>query len=146
MARRPPVSNSDLYKIATYLARPEIETEIHAELPHGHRKRFEKEYRDATKGHSLPRISRKGPYYVWPEGANKYGRELRIYFKRVPPEPPPIKTLYTDFGKWFARQSCFRINHSNLVMQLFECGFILGPNKDNQQRIEEFMRQKFPVK
>ena len=145
MPRRPKVSDSDLYEIATYLMREEIETEIHAELPHGHREEFEAEYKDATKDYPLPRASKKVPYYVWPAGANKYGRELRIYFKRVPPEPTPIRNLYTDFGKWYARKGCYRINHSNLVMQLFECGFVLGMNKDNQRRIKRFMRHRFPV-
>ena len=55
---------------------------------------------------------------------------------------PPIQGLYTDQGKW---KDKYRINHSNLVMQLFECGFVLGDNSANQERIEAFMRRRFPV-
>jgi len=60
----------------------------------------------------------------------------------VAPEPPPIQGLYTDTDKWRAG---YRINHSNLVMQLFECGFVLGMNNTNGRRIQQFMSQKFPV-
>lgn len=53
-----------------------------------------------------------------------------------------IQDLYTDQGNW---KNKYRINHSNLVMQLFECGFVLGDNLTNQERIEAFMRRRFPV-
>ena len=53
-----------------------------------------------------------------------------------------IQDLYADQGKW---KDKYRINHSNLVMQLFECGFVLGDNSANQERIEVFMRRRFPV-
>lgn len=142
MARKPMVGREELYEIATYLARPETRTEIHAEIPYDHRARFEQEYHDATEGYPLPQNGGREPYYVWPMGTDKRGRELRIYFMRMPPEPPPIERLYTDNDQW---RDGFRINHSNLVMQLFECGFVLGMNNENGDRIEEFMRMRFPV-
>ena len=144
MARRPRVGDNELFEIATYLAVPETMTEIHAELPARHRAAFEREYAAASNNYPLPEADQQ-PYYVWPEGTNKQGRELRIYFARVPPEPPPIHRLYTDYGKWFARLNRYRINHSNLVMQLVECGFVLGMNNENSDRIAEFMRLRFPV-
>ena len=146
MARRPALTEDQLYEVATYLVMPGARTEIHAELPAKHRTKFEAEYATATNGHPLPNNSDRYPYYVWPAGTNKQGRELRIYFARVPPEPPPIKRLYTDCGKWYARRGLYRINHSNLVMQLFECGFVLGTNTNNANRINTFMQQRFPVK
>ena len=142
MAGRPPVDDDTLYEIAVYLVIPEAMTEIHAELPSRHREQFESEYREATQL-DVPTISSRLPYYVWPEGTNKRGRQLRIYFARIPPEPPPIRMLYTDFGKWHARQNRYRINHSKLVMQLFECGFVLGASQ-NPERIREFMERRFP--
>ncbi len=145
MARRPRVPDGDLYEIATYLARPETKTEIHAELPERHSEKFESEYAAATKAYPLPGSRSSHPYYVWPKGTNKQGRELRIYFSRVSPEPPPIRNLYTDYGKWQARRAQYRINHSNLVMQLFECGFVLGMNTGHEQRITDFMKVRFPV-
>ena len=145
MRRRTELPDNMLFEVATYLSRPEAQTEIHAELPARHRDTFEEEYRNATNDYLLPNPTKKGPYYVWPKGTNKQGRELRIYFARVPPEPPSIRDLYTDFGKWYAKRQSYRINHSNLVMQLFKCGFLLGSNTNNSHRISEFMSRRFPV-
>ena len=145
MARQPLVAENDLFLIATYLADPGANTEIHAELPVDHRAEFEEEYNTATNNYPLPEYSDRYPYYVLPPETDKRGRELRIYFTRVPPEPPLIMDLPTDYGAWFARGHCHRINHSNLVMQLFDCGFVLGTNHDKAERIAEFMRQRFPV-
>lgn len=146
MARRPKFGDEQLYVIATYLSRPAAKAEIHAELPAEHRKAFEAEYAAVTNGYPLPTNIGRQPYYVWPKGTNKQGRELRVYFARVAPEPPSIRDIYTDYGKWYARNSLYRINHSNLVMQLFECGFLLGLNTGNGARIDTFMQQRFPVK
>lgn len=143
MSRKPKVGDNALYEIATYLARPETKTEIHAELHPKARAAFDAEYAAATNGYPLPNKSDHEPYYVWRSGVNKYGRQLRIYFIRTPPEPPPIQGLYTDRNKW---RDGYRINHSNLVMQLFECGFVLGVNNQNGARINAFMRRRFPVK
>lgn len=143
---RPPLSDDQLFEVATYLAKPETNVEFHAELHPNVKLNFEADYHAATDGYPLPvpTSSSRGPYYVWDPDVNKYGRQLRIYFERVPPEPPSIRQLYTDFGKWFARKNCYRINHSKLVMQLFECGFVLGSSQD-EQRITQFMRRRFPV-
>ena len=146
MARRPRLGEDQLFEVATYLANPNAHTEIHAELPAGHQARFEAEYAAATNGYPLPARSDQEPYYIWPRGTDKRGRELRIYFVRVAPEPPPIQRLYTDYAKWYAKGNCYRINHSNLVMQLFECGFVLGKNTNNANRIAEFMQRRFPVR
>lgn len=144
MAKHPLVSNNDLYVIASYLAQPAANTEIHAELPKRHQQRFEDEYRLATHL-EVPTNTEEEPYYVWPEGTDKYGRELRIYFTPVQPIPQCVENLRSK-SKWFAKREQHRINHSNLVMQLFQCGFVLGSNSHNQDRISEFMRRVFPEK
>ena len=143
MAGKPNVGGDELYEIATYLARPETRAEIHAELHPDARATFETEYSAATQNYPLPLRSDGQPYYVWPPTVNKYGRQLRIYFIRVPPEPPPIQGFYTDNNKW---REGYRINHSNLVMQLFECGFVIGSNAQHGTRITEFMHRQFPVR
>ena len=133
MPRKPPLNETDLFAIATYLARNEVQTE--------------QEYEEATCGHPIPVPSRDvaGPYFILSDDANKQGRELRIYFMPCAPEPPIVDT-FTDRGRrWYARGRQRRINHSNLVMQLCECGFVLGRNQ-NSQRIVEFMSRRFPVR
>ena len=146
MPGKPKVSDSNLYQIAMYLMMPQTSTVIHAELPKRHRVDFETRYRAATNGHRLPHDRSRPPYYVMPDNKNKQGKQLRIYFSRVPPEPPLIRTLFTDRGKWWTgADDQYRINHSNLVMQLFECGFVLGMNSGQEQRITKFMKMRFPV-
>ena len=145
MTRKEPVSIDELYAIATYLARPEVQTEIHAELPERHRKKFEEEYKEATKNWPLPSPNESGPYYIWGDNTNKHGRELRVYFMPHAPEPPLIDN-FRDHGKqWHGKPCKRRINHSNLVMQLFECGFVLGPNND-YDRLDGFIKRRFPVR
>ena len=144
MARKPELTDDDLYEIATYLSRPEVEAEIHAEMiPHA-RERFEAQHAELTDNYPLPEQNDAAPFYVWPEGTNKQGMQLRIYFRDVPPTPPVVRQLFTDQGKWFAMREKYRINHTNLVFQLLECGFLLGDNSENAERIEAFMRHRFP--
>ena len=144
MARKPELSDDDLYEVATYLGRTDVETEIHAEMPQRARTDFEERYSELTESYPLPASVKTGPFYIWPENTNKYGMELRIYFRDSPPTPPVMRQLFTDQGKWFARREKYRINHTNLVFQLLECGFLLGDNSENTERIEEFMRRRFP--
>ena len=143
MARRPPVGDNELFLISTYLTNSEARIEIHAEIPFRYRDEFEAEYAGATNNFPLPRHDSQHSYYVWPESTNKRGRQLRIYFALFSPQPPLIKDLNPNCGQWFG-QNLYRINHTNLVMQLFECGFVLGNNQD-AERIAHFMRQKFPM-
>lgn len=144
MARRREVENNHLFLIATYLAKPAANTEIHAEIPLRYRDDFETNYARATGNFELPPDTNQHPYYVWPEETDKRGRQLRIYFTAVSPQPPLIPDLNPVYGQWFAQQYRYRINHTNLVMQLFKCGFVLGMN-NNAERIACFMRQQFPT-
>ena len=141
MPRKQALDEQDLYIVATYFAQPEVGTEIHAEVPKRHQSRFENEYRTIT-GLDLPNTGRY-PYYVWPEGTNKRGRELRVYFNPITPIPSQVEDLRSS-SKWFARENRYRINHTNLVMQLFGCGFILGLNSENNERITKMIASKFP--
>ena len=145
MARKPRLPDDELYEVATYLMRPEVEAEIHAEMHPNSAATFQQQYNDLTGGVALPIADRTGPFYIWPVTVNKYGIELRIYFRNVAPVPPVMERLYTDQGKWFARRESYRVTHSNLVLQLFECGFLLGVNSDNEERITEFMTRRFPA-
>ena len=141
---RPELNDDELYEVATYLRRPDVRTEIHAEMPPRRQAYFEGEYQARTAGYPLPAPDRQGPFYIWDAGVNKYGLELRVYFRSVPPVPPVIERLYTDYGKWYARRASYRINYNSLVFQLFDCGFVLGSNPIRGGRIDTFMRNRFP--
>lgn len=142
MAYRP-LSEDDLFEVARYLADPDVLTEIHVEILSKDRDKFELDYRRRTNGFGLP-APRRTPYYIWPHGTNKRGMEMRIYFRELPHAPEVVKRLVADIGKW--KQDRARINHTNLVKQLFECGFVVGDNTSPSQmsRIDSYMREKFP--
>ena len=143
MARKPCLPDDELYEVATYLARPEVETELHAEMHPNSADNFRAEYDQLTGGMALP-APNTGGFYVWGLDVNKYGMQLRFYFKNVAPVPPVMERLYTDQGKWFAKKQSYRVNHSNLVLQLLECGFLVGMNNHNFARIQDFMARRFP--
>ena len=145
MARKPNLPEDELYEVATYLMRPEVEAEIHAEMHPNAVDRFREQYRELTRGVNPPGNGDAEPFYVWPAEVNKYGMQLRIYFRNLPPVPPVMERLYTDQGKWYARRESYRVNHSNLVLQLFRCGFLLGGNDVNEERIMGFMEERFPA-
>ncbi len=124
MPRHPKVNENDLSIIVSYLKNPKVETEIHAEIPHQLQGKFEREYFECTKI-NVPNVTNKEPYYVLPKTSDKRGRELRIYF--IPIEPIPLQiNKQMSKSTWYGTKNKKRINHTNLVMQLFECGFILG--------------------
>lgn len=145
MARRHEVKDDELFLTATYLATTGADTEIHAEIPTRYRDDFETNYACATNNFALPVETDQHPYYVWPAWTRKRGTQLRVYFTAVSPQPPFILTLNPKYGQWFSQNSRYRINHTNLVMQLFKCGFVLGRNNNNSDRIAHFMQQKFPT-
>ena len=138
MAKYPRIPTAELRDIVAYLKRPEVETEIHAEIPNHRKDNFERMYHGKT-GCNLSQYNGKDePYYVWKPGTNKLGMELRIYFKLVDPVPPAIQNFRKDNTNP-AKRGKYRINHSNLVEQLFECGFLLGDNSANEARIDARM-------
>ena len=142
MARKKLLDQDDLYIVATYFAQPEVQTEIHAEIPKRRQSEFENDYHTIT-GLDLPNIIGREPYYVWPEGTNKQGIQLRIYFNPISPIPPQVDDLRSN-STWVAKKNKHRINHTNLVIQLFKCGFVLGSNTKNSERITNMMNSKFP--
>ena len=134
--RKPALVDDDLRVVAGYLSRPEAKAVLQAELPKRMDERFREEYSVATQGSDL---SEKDYFLV--DDDRKQGRELRVYFNPVEPVPVLVKELVTDQGHW--RTDSCRINHTSLVMQLLECGFLLGDNSGNQGRIKLFMGRRF---
>lgn len=142
MPRKPKVSVDDLSVIATYFSDPRTDPEFHAEMKVQHCGRFEEEYLQATRGFSPPVPKSSAPYLILPATSNKQGIQLRVYFNEAPPVPSVVADLITDRGKWHGRPDDARINHSNLMFQLFECGFLLGQNHD-RVRINRMIGERF---
>ena len=68
---------------------------------------------------------------------------FKIYYKRMKTEPAEIRNIRTEYGRWHLKPGKYVIHHTKLARQLFECGFLLGYNKHNQDRVTEFMRARF---
>ena len=145
MARKPRLSEEDLRELATYLANPQVRTEIHAEMKPERRNDFENMYRAATDGYQLPNPG-QGSYIVLQDDANKQGIQLRIYCDLLPNAPASVVGMLTDQRTKASGTIRGRINGYNIVEQILECGFVLGLNSDSQivARIQSTMQRKFP--
>jgi hypothetical protein len=100
---------------------------IEAEMPHSAKRGFDSRYETVT-GESVPDDSSTYPYYVWAEGANKWGVELRVYFNPDDSIPSFLSELMTDNSRSGYEQYDNRINNNDLIWALFENGFVLGDN------------------
>lgn len=141
MSRKPAISDNELNEIASYLAQPVVEVELHAELPPHRLTYFTAEYMERTRGYPLPEENDLTLQH-WRPNVNKRGIQLRIYFLPIQPVPFSVENQITDRGKYFRLPNHCRINHSTLVFQLLECGFLLGPQQC-RNRIERFMAERF---
>ena len=147
MPRQPRVNDSDLCVIARFLSDPNVSTEIQAEMKDNKVEGFSSEYKTATNGYEISRADiRRPPFWKLPMRSNKRGVELRIYIDLDVPMSLPsiVRDLSADHGAWYRRPDSYRINHYNLVMQLFECGFLLGANRHNKDRIDKFIEDQLP--
>lgn len=144
MTRKAKVTESELFAIANYLSNPDCMVDIHAEMPHDFASDFEHEYNRLTNGSELPEPSSRGPYFIWEPGTNKFGLELRFYFIKIGEVPTELEELYINLSPrtWARRKNYIRVNHTNLVYQLFECGFQIG-DEQNRFRIDQFMERRF---
>lgn len=137
------ISDDELFELANFLSSPDVEADIHAEVPENHKERFENIYGKLTKSYPLPLGSPSGPhYFVWVKGTNKWGIQIRLYIKAQSPLPPIVSKIATDYGAWFKKSRHYRLS-GYFLYGLFECGFVLGPIQ-NPGRIKEFMATKFP--
>jgi len=74
------MTDQEFYLSVGYLASPERKTNIEVEMPEGRQPKFILQYAYWTNNYPLPLQTDTAPYYVWKEGANKYGLEIRAYF------------------------------------------------------------------
>lgn len=135
------MKEQELYEIIGYLANPEREINIEAEMPQRAQQGFIERYAAWTKNYPLPDDTTVRPYYVWNADKNKYGLELRAYFTsndRMPQaleamlEPSKYQTR-PGYEKWVRR-----ISKQKHIIPLLEHGFVLGPRQD-VGRIESFI-------
>jgi hypothetical protein len=108
-----------------YLSDPNRQTLIEVELPFGSRERFENTYANLTNNYPLPTNMAQAPYYVWDEGANKWGVELRLYFISDENLPAALASLCVNNNRHGYEQFDRRINNNDFIYDLFSRGYIL---------------------
>lgn len=144
MARKPELNERDLLELATYLANPEVDTVIHAEMKREKCDEFEIIYGAATNHYPLPQRG-QSPYILLHPQADKYGIQLRIYHELLPNAPQVVRDECRIIRRRTSGIHRARINGYNIVKQILECGFVLGENNPPsiQARIQNTMGGKF---
>lgn len=74
-------------------------------------------------------------FYHWPQGANKWGTELRIYFNADRNNIPATISGKVVKPRFVKTHNC-RINSNSLIWELIRYGFLLSDTQD-AQRIRE---------
>lgn len=129
----------EFFRWAGYLANPVRRTSIHVELHPERQKEFCEEYLGLT-GVPLLLSGEEAPFYVWPQGVNKWGVQRRVYFfglqNDMPgaPERVAVRKGRVE-GQW-------RINSKWFIPELWKYGFLIGDNFDQVDRV----RQRIPDK
>ena len=111
--------------ICAYLENINRRVLIEVELANNSRNNFETKYNTLTNGQPLPNKN-EDPYYIWQDGANKWGIELRLYFISDENIPNQLENLCVNNNRHGYEKYDKRINNNNLIYSLFEKGFALG--------------------
>ena len=119
------MTQQDFDEAVIYLSDPNRQTIIEVELPLSSQIRFENIYANLTNNYPLPTNTTQAPYYVWDEGANKWGVELRLYFISDDNLPDPLASICVNNNRPGYRQYDRRINNNDFIYDLFSRGYIL---------------------
>ena len=127
---------SEFFEVLGYLAAPGRRCKLDVEVPITNAQSFKDKY--AGLSGTEPMVDDHN-FFLWPEGANKWGVELRIYFVANKVNIPSA-ILGMVVSPRFRPQSgtahnC-RINNNKFIWTLIEYGFILGDSQ-NAQRIRD---------
>jgi len=120
------MTQTEFNEAVIYLSNANRQTLIEVELPLTSQVRFENIYANLTNNHPLPTITTQAPYYVWPDGANKWGVELRLYFISDANLPNALNVLCVNNNRHGYEQYDKRINNNDFIYDLFSRGYVLN--------------------
>jgi hypothetical protein len=127
--------HTDFFLILGYLASPERRTKLDIETHPKRQRRLEREYFGLTGVRLVPDDVN---YYVWSPNVNKWGSELRIYFRKNNNIPPSLEAMAVA-PRFSSNYHNARINNNDFVWKLIEYGFRA---KDTQN--VNLIRSKIP--
>lgn len=130
----------DFFVVLGYLASPDRECKLDVELPSTKEKSFKDRYAELSG--VTPSVDHHN-FYLWPEGSNKWGVELRIYFKadNMDNIPTAIRSMVVSARFPNPAHNC-RINRNKFIWELIKHGFLLGDTQ-NLERIQERVPQEY---
>lgn len=139
------MTDQEFYLSVGYLASPERKTNIEVEMPVKRQRTFIPQYATWTNNYPLPSQTNTAPYYVWKEGTNKYGLEIRAYFISNTNMPNCLENLLEPrktqnrpgYENWERR-----ISQNKYIIPLLEAGFVLGQVQD-ATRIRDLVPNEF---
>lgn len=120
------MTQTEFDEAVIYLSHPNRQTIVEVELPLNSQVRFENLYAKLTNNYPLPDSIIQAPYYVWPDGANKWGVELRLYFISDENLQDALNSLCVNNNRHGYEQYDKRINNNDFIYDLFSRGFVLG--------------------
>lgn len=127
--------SSDFFRILGYLASDRRNAKIDVETHPNSRGSVERDYFSRT-GEEL--VEDDVNYFVWEQSANKWGAELRIYFKSNPDMPSELLHMVRA-GRPGSSTHNARVNNSEFVWSLIKYGFRASDFQD-----ESIIRSKVP--
>lgn len=119
------MTKQEFFEIAGYFANPIRKTRIEIEASQSTINAFNPTYTTLT-GRSIPIGT--DSVYVLPNNADKWGREMRLYFTISNPASIPhlVDQLMTVGGRPGYDIWSQRLNSKDIIDKLFEIGFTLG--------------------
>ena len=131
------MTRHEFFEIAGYFANPTRNTRIEIEATQNVINNYRPSYLAKT-GIQLP-IGTDSVYQL-PNNADKWGREMRLYFTVINQAaiPQPIVQVMTVGGRPGYDAWDFRVNSKDIIDDLFDIGFTLG-DPQNLGRIQGFI-------
>ena len=122
----------DFFVVLGYLSSPDRMCKLDAEVPFDKEQKFKDKYAELSG--ITPRVDDHN-FFLWPEGANKWSVELRIYFRANRDNIPHAILDMIVTPRPHTAYNC-RINNNKFIWELIKHGFLLGDTQD-VQRIRE---------
>lgn len=119
----------ELFKVLGYLSNPNRNCKLDAEIRFDKEQSFVAKYRGWSG--ETPIVDNHN-FYLWPQGANKWGTELRIYFNADRNNIPATISDKVVKPRFVKTHNC-RINNNDFIWQLIQYGFVLSDTQDEQR-------------
>jgi hypothetical protein len=128
--------HKDFFKVLGYLTTPSRITKLDIETHPYNRADLEARYLNLA---GVPLIEDSVNYYVWGHGVNKWGSELRIYFRRNNNIPKDLESMVVS-PRFPNSPFNARINNNDFVWLLIKYGFRATNSQDDAQ-----IRSRIPL-